>query len=352
MNDQERLAIPADIPLGRVVASRSGPVVMVAEAACEHQGSLDEARRMVDLARESGADVIKFQLHLPEREMLPGRIRFWAGGMDEILARVNLPPRAQEELMAHCERVGIQYLCTPFCAEAADILHAMGVPAFKIGSGELTNLPMLRHVARLGRPMIVSTGMAEWSEVARAVAALKEEGAAFMLTHCVSAYPPRDDQANLRLIPRLEREFGVLAGFSDHSTEDIFALAAVALGARLIEKHFTPDRARLGPDHHVSLEPAEFLALTRSVRRLEAALGEEKKIHPQEAEVRAWAHHSVVTVAPLEAGDILTREKLAVKRPGGGIPAWRLDEVIGRRAARRVPADQTLRWEDLEEPAG
>lgn len=338
-----------EIRFGRIVVSEESPVVIIAEAACEHQGNLSAAKRLAELAREAGADVVKFQLHLPDKEMIPGSVRFWAGSMDEVLARVNLPPEAQGELMLHCESIGIQYLCTPFCAEAADVLHALGAAAFKIGSGEMTNLPMLRHIARMGKPMIVSTGMATLAEIAETVSALREENAQFALMHCVSAYPPRYDQVNLRLIPHLAQSFDAIVGYSDHTTDMLTALGAVAVGARIIEKHFTPDRALKGPDHHVSLEPNEFRQMVDSIRKLEAALGEEKSIHPEEETVRSWAHHSVVSLVDIEAGQVITASNVGVKRPGWGIPARYLEDFYGRIALRNIPANSLLTWSDVSE---
>jgi N-acetylneuraminate synthase len=251
--------------------------------------------------------------------------------------------------MHYCDRVGIQYLCTPFCAKAADILDELGVPVFKTGSGEMTNIPMLRHIARKRKPMIVSTGMATIEEIEETVLALKEEGAEFILLHCTSAYPPSYDQINLRFIPRLKEMFGVMVGHSDHTPDIWTALGAVAMGAKVIEKHFTPDRSLKGPDHHVSLEPKEFHTMVEAIRKLEAALGSEKKVHPGEEEIRSWAHHSVVSLCEIPAGTVITSEMVGVKRPGWGIPAKHLGQFYGCVAKRDIPANSLLRWEDVEE---
>ena len=329
------------------VISEETPVVIIAEVACEHQGSLEAAKRLVELAKEAGADIVKFQLHLPAEEMIPGSVRFWAGSMDEVLAKVNLPTEQHVDLMRHCEAVGIQYLCTPFCAAAADLLDEMGVVAFKTGSGEMTNIPMLRHIARKGKPMVVSTGMATLEEIARTVAALKEEGAEFALMNCTSAYPPRYEEVSLGLIRRLAEMFDVPVGHSDHTAEIWVPIGAVVAGARIIEKHFTPDRSLKGPDHLVSLEPSEFRTMVDAIRKLERALGAEKKVHPGEEEVRRWAHHSVVSLRPIAAGTALTTELVGVKRPGWGVPARHLPEFVGRIARRDIPADTLLAWEDI-----
>jgi N-acetylneuraminate synthase len=337
-----------EIRFGNITLSEIGPVVIIAEAACEHQGSLIAAKQLVDLAKESGAGIVKFQMHLPDQEMIPDSIHFWAGSMDEVLDKVNLKPEDHVELIKYCKQVGIQYLCTPFCAPAADALASFGVDAFKIGSGELTNIPMQRHVARLGKPMIVSTGMATLDEIAETVAALKEEKATFMLTHCVSAYPPRYEQINLGMIRRLKEMFGVMVGYSDHTAEIWSTVGAVVAGARVIEKHFTPDHALKGPDHHISLEPREFRVMVDAIRKLEVALGAEKKVQPEEEPVRQWAHHSVVSVRDIVRGVRITPDMIGVKRPGWGVPAKHLPEFYGRTARKNIPANSLLKWEDVE----
>jgi N-acetylneuraminate synthase len=267
--------------------------------------------------------------------------------MDEVLERVNLSPKPHAELMRHCQRVGIQYLCTPFCAKAADVLEDLGVEAFKIGSGEMTNIPMLRHIARKGKPMLVSTGMATLEEIRETVKALKEEGAEFVLMNCTSAYPPRYEEVNLGFIPRLREMFGVLVGHSDHTPDMWTALGAVALGARVIEKHFTIDRRLNGPDCHISLEPAELKIMVEAIRKLEAALGAEKNVYPEEQVVREWAHHSVVSLCPIPAGTAILPEMIGVKRPGRGIPARHLESLYGRVATRDIAANAILQWADV-----
>jgi sialic acid synthase SpsE len=335
-----------ELALGNVIVGDGRRPVLIAEAACEHLGRLDLAKQLVDAAAEAGADVVKFQLHVPE-EMVAGSIQFWGGSMDDVLARYNLGPKDQERLMAYCGEVGIQYLCTPFSARAVEILDGLGVAAFKTGSGELTNIPMLRAIAATGKPVVVSTGMATMEEIDESVAVLREEGASFMLTHCTSAYPPGYDELNLGLIPVLRERYGVLVGYSDHTAEPWSTVAAVALGARLVEKHFTLDRDNRGPDWHVSLEPAELAQVAQAIAKVDLALGAEKRVQPGEEAVREWAHHSIVAARPIAAGEELTREALAVKRPGNGIPSKHLEELVGRRATRDLAQDQLLGWDDV-----
>lgn len=337
----------SELTFGRVTAGPDRPVVIIAEAACEHLGSFEVALRLVDAAKAAGADIVKFQHHLAE-EMIPGSIQFWAGSMDDVLAKLNLKLDEHVRLLRYCEEAGIQYLCTPFSAKAARELRSIGVSGFKTGSGEMTNIPMQREIAKMGLPMIVSTGMATIDEIDETVAALREEGASFALMNCTSAYPPRYEDINLNFIPKMRERYGVLVGHSDHTPDAWTTFAAVAVGARILEKHFTLDRSLRGPDHHVSLEPPAFAEMVRGVRSIEAALGSEKHVHDGEREVRDWAHHSIVTVAPIRKGATLTRETIGVKRPGRGIPAKHLGELVGRRAARDLAADVLLRWEDVD----
>ncbi len=283
--------------------------------------------------------------------MLPRSIGFWAGSMDEVLERVNLPPEAHVELMQYCDQVGIQYLCTPFCAKAADVLEELGVQAFKVGSGEMTNIPMIRHIARKGKPMLVSTGMATLEEIRETVEVLKGGGVELVLMNCTSAYPPRYDEVSLGFIPRMREMFDVLIGHSDHTTDIWVPLGAVALGARVIEKHFTSDHSLKGPDHFISLDPVEFQHMVEGIRHLEGALGTDKRVTSSEEEVRRWAHHSVVSLRDIPAGTVISPVMVGVKRPGWGIPAKRLEEIFGRVAARNIRANSLLQWEDLSDHA-
>lgn len=344
-------AAAAPLRIGRVTVAQDRPCVILAEAACEHRGRLETAKRLARAAKAAGADIVKFQLHLPEQEMLPNSIRFWAGSMDDILEQVNLSVEDHRQLMRYCERIGIQYLCTAYCAAGVDVLHRLGVPAFKIGSGEMANLPMIRHVAGLsastGKPMIVSTGMSTMEEVAETVRVLKAQRAHFMLLNCTSEYPPKYEHLHLGFLQVLRARFGVLAGHSDHSPDNYSSFAAVALGAKMIEKHFTLAQKDRGPDWHVSLEPQGVKDLVDGVRRIEAALGAEKRLYPEERPVRRWAHHSVVSVQDIPRGSRMTSTMLGVKRPGYGIPAKYLETVCGRMARRAIPANTLIRWVDL-----
>jgi len=343
-----------ELSFGEVTVGVDKPAVVIAELACEHRGNMDEAKRLIRAAKDAGADIAKFQLHVPEAEMVADHpdMKFWAGSMDEVLKEVNFGTKAEHgELKTYCEEVGIQYLCTPFCIAAADILEEVGVVGYKIGSGELTNLPMLRHIARYGKPMILSTGMSVIKEIEDAVKVLTEENVPFMLLHCLSEYPASYEHMNLGLIQELSEKFGVMTGFSDHSTEVYADVAAVALGARVIEKHFTI-RDLQGPDDIVSLDPEQFAEMVRAIRNIEAALGDTREVSSKEAETRSWAHHSIVAAQDIAEGEKLTNENLTVKRPGGGIPAAHFDplygDIVGKKATRFLQKDTLLSWDDLK----
>ncbi len=337
---------------GRPIGEDHPPYV-IAEACINHEGRIDIAREMVFHARAAGCDAIKFQMHVLDDEML--REAPQSANFDEplydTLARTNLSVEEHIELRDLCRSIGIDYLCTPFSKASADLLEEkLGVAVYKVGSGECTNHPLQRHIAAKGKPMIVSTGMTELSEVDETVAVLKDAGAAFVLTHCVSAYPCPYDRVNLGVIPMYRERYGVPVGLSDHSIGIYTSLGAVALGACLIEKHFSLDRTQPGPDHKSSIEPHELRELVRGCRAVWEARGETREIFPEEREIVSWARESVVSVAPIPAGATITAEMVTVKRPSpgkGAIAAKHLDEVIGRTAAADIAADRQLLWRDL-----
>jgi sialic acid synthase SpsE len=268
----------------------------------------------------------------------------------QMLRRLELSPAAHRELKAHAHGRGLMFLSTPFDEASADLLDALGVPAIKVGSGELTNLPFLEHVARKGRPVILSTGMSSLDEVRAAVTAVRETGNHdLILLHCVSEYPARAGDANVRAMLTLADVFHTPVGYSDHTPGLEVALAAVALGASVIEKHFTLDRALPGPDHRASLEPAQLTELVRGIRVVEQALGDGVKA-PTAGELvnRAVARRSLAAAVDLPAGAALTRESLCALRPATGISPASLRAVIGRTLTRPRRAGELIAWSDLE----
>ncbi len=335
----------------RLVGPQHTPFV-IAEACVNHNGDFKVAEQMVYSAHAMGADCIKFQMHVPENEMLrevPNSDNFDEPLWD-ILEKTELTLDQHKQLKKLCEQIGIMYACTPFSRDASDILEKVGVDFYKIGSGEMTNLPLMEHVARKKKPMIVSTGMCEMNEIQETVDLIKSIGTPLILTHCVSAYPAPYERVNLDLIPIYQNKFQCPIGLSDHTRGIYTVLGAVALGACVLEKHFTFDRMQKGPDHPVSIEPYELGELSKGARAIFLARGTERKIFPEEQEIVAWARESVVTECFIKAGTTIGEKMVWVKRPGpsnGAIPAKFLKQVIGKRALRDIAPDSQVKWDDL-----
>ncbi|MCB2226168.1 MAG: N-acetylneuraminate synthase family protein [Desulfarculaceae bacterium] len=335
---------------GRKIGPEHPPLVM-AEAGINHEGEFDKAIALVDAAKEAGAEVIKFQCHITEAEMIPtdmtpGEIsseKLW-----DIIKRCELSADEERRVQAYCGEKGILYLSTPFSREAADRLESMGVPAYKIGSGECNNLPLLKHIASFGKPMILSTGMNDLESVRRSVAVIQAAGAPLMLMHCTSLYPTPYDKVRLGAIPQMIDSFGLPVGFSDHSLGIWACLGAVALGACVLEKHFTISREWPGPDTGLSIEPRELADLVTGSRAVWQAAGGGKGILSEEQPVIDFAYASVVTIAPVKAGEEFSHANTWVKRPGTGpILAPELERVLGKRATRDLAVDQQIAPEDV-----
>jgi N-acetylneuraminate synthase len=328
------------------------PPLVVPEVGINHNGSIDLALGLVEAAHAAGARCVKFQCHIVQHEMIrtdmkPGKISdetLW-----DIIERCSLSEAEERQIQRACETRGMLYLSTPFSREAADRLNEMGVPAFKIGSGEVTNLPLLDHIARFGKPILLSSGMTRLAELDRSVALLRSHDIPLVLLHCVSMYPTPYEQLHLRAIVRLRERYGVPVGLSDHSANVHTAIAAVALGAVVLEKHFTLDRSLPGADQKMSIEPAELGRLVQGAAAVHAAMKEDEDvILPEEMPVMEFARESVVAIRPIPAGEVLSLANLWVKRPGtGGIPAHELPRVLGRRAVRDLAYDHQLAESDL-----
>lgn len=333
------------------------PVFVIAEAGVNHNGDIELAMRLVDAAHASGADAVKFQTFRADRLATPAAEKApyqRAAGLPgepqlDMLRRLELSDEAHRQLMDHCQQRGILFLSSPFDEESVDRLDALDVPLFKIPSGELTNLALLRHVARTSKPVVLSTGMSTLGEVGRAVEVLREGGVTELaLLHCVSAYPADPADANLRAMLALASAFRVPVGYSDHTEGIEVSLAAVALGACIIEKHLTLDRALPGPDQAASAEPSQMQALVRGIRIVERALGHgRKEPAAAEAEVAAAARKSLVAAKAIAAGTMLTEEMLTARRPGTGLPPTALTEIIGRRAVVSIPEGTLIGFEML-----
>lgn len=341
---------------GRTIGAQA-PCFIIAEAGVNHNGSLARALDLVDVAARAGADAVKFQTFDADRLALRDAPKAayqidpadGAESQHAMLKRLELRAADYRALADRCRARGVLFLSTPFDEDSADLLDALGIAAFKTPSGELTNLGLLRHIARKGKPLIVSTGMATLSEVEAAVDAVEAAGARELaLLHCVSNYPAAPDDVNLRAIETLARAFGVPAGYSDHTAGLAIAFAAVALGACILEKHFTTDRGLPGPDHAASLEPDELAQLVCGIRAIEAARGDgRKRPAAGEAATAAVARKSLVSARDIAGGERLADGDLAVSRPGTGLaPALRA-AVLGRSARTAIPAGTLLTLEML-----
>lgn len=331
------------------------PCFIIAEAGVNHNGSLALAHELVDIAADAGADAIKFQTFTTERLATASAeqadYQRTNTGKEEsqfdMLKRLELSREDHVALMEHCERQSILFLSTPFDEQSADLLASLGVPAFKTPSGELTNLNYLSYISTLGKPMIVSTGMATLGEVEQAVTAIQAAGdPPLAILHCVSDYPASPIDVNLRAIRTLADNFLVPVGYSDHTLGMAVTFAAVALGAKVIEKHFTTDRHLEGPDHRASLEPSELRNLVHGIREVEQSLGDGRK-RPATSEfaTRIVARKSVTTTRELRPGAVITADDLTLKRPGDGIEPLHRHMLIGRTLRNAVAADTTLQWE-------
>lgn len=332
-------------------------IFIIAEAGVNHNGSLDLARQLVDAAKSSGADAVKFQtfradlLATRSAHKAPYQERTTASteSQFDMLKRLELDASAHFALIDHCHKVGIQFLSSPFDMASADLLAEMDVPLFKVPSGEITNLPFLRHIASKKRAVILSTGMSTLGEVEEAVQVITTSGAPKLtLLHCVTEYPAPYAEVNLRAMETLRAAFGLSVGYSDHTPGTEIAIAAAALGAEVIEKHFTLDRSLSGPDHKASLEPAELQKMVESIRHVEAAMGTGIKLPaPCEASNISVARKSLVAARALPAGHKLTGEDLEIKRPGNGLAPKLLPVLIGRTLRAEVVKDELIRWEHL-----
>jgi N,N'-diacetyllegionaminate synthase len=330
------------------------PVFIIAEAGVNHNGSVEQALRLADAARASGADAVKFQTFRAEllatraapKAAYQERAQTAPESQFEMLKRLELDAEAHRRILGHCRRIGIQFLSSPFDPASADLLDALGVPLFKVPSGEITNHPFLRHLAGKGRPLIVSTGMSTLAEVAEAVQVLREaRPVPVTLLHCVTEYPAPYAEINLRAMETLRSAFGLPVGYSDHTQGVEIAVAAVALGAVVIEKHFTLDRALPGPDHAASLEPPELRQMVDAIRHVEAAIGDGVKAPaPCEVPNMVVARKSVVAARALPAGHHLIAADLDIKRPGSGLASKHLPALIGRVLRTAVARDEVITW--------
>ena len=329
-------------------------VVIIAEAGVNHNGSLDLARQLVDVAAAAGADYVKFQTFIAEQNISRTAQKAAyqvdttgaAESQLEMVKKLELSRADHLELIAYCRERGIKFSSTAFDTASVEMLDEFNLDFSKVPSGELTNLPYLRHVAGLGLPVMLSTGMATLGEVEAAIAALEQAGCtrgAITVLHCTTEYPAPMAEVNLRAMTAMRVAFGVCVGYSDHTAGLEVPVAAVALGATVIEKHLTLDRTRPGPDHAASLEPLEFGQMVRAIRNVECALGDGiKRPTISECGNQAIARRSIVAAQPIRAGETFGAHNLTVKRPGTGLSPMLWDAVVGRVASRDFATDDAV----------
>jgi len=328
--------------------------LIIAEAGVNHNGNLELARKLIDVAAEAGADFVKFQTFSADRQVT--RVAKKAGyqtqttdkneSQYEMLRRLELSTEMHNELITHCAERNIGFLSTGFDIESIDLLVELGLNRFKIPSGEITNLPYLRHIGRLGKAVIMSTGMATMSEIKAAMDVLEQAGtprASITVLHCTTEYPTHMADVNLHAMQSIQAAFDVAVGYSDHTSGIGVAVAAVALGASIIEKHFTLDRNLRGPDHKASLEPDELKALVTAIRNIELAMGDGiKRPSSSEDKNKPFVRKSLVASRSIGSGELFTDENITAKRPGSGVSPMRLDQVLGQVAQKNYEKDELI----------
>ena len=331
------------------------PTLIIAEAGVNHNGSIDRAKKMIDVAAEAGADFVKFQTFransLVTKQADKAEYQKGLPGTNEtqfeMIKKLELDKKAHEKLIVCCKQKGIKFLSTAFDHGSIELLAKLDITLFKIPSGEITNLPYLRHIGGMGKPIILSTGMSTLDEVHGALNILLEAGAKkdnITILHCNTEYPTPMEDVNLKAMLTIRDELGVKVGYSDHTLGVEIPIAAVALGATVIEKHFTLDRNLPGPDHAASLEPEELKSMVKAIRNIERALGDGIK-QPSESEIKniPIVRKSIVASIKIRKGEFFSRKNLTVKRPGTGISPMEWDEVMGKVSIQDFNCDELIK---------
>ena len=340
-----------EIKINDQIIGQKHDVFVIAEAGINHNGSYKIARKMVEAAKKAGANCIKFQTHIAEKEMIysnikPGNIS--KKSLWNIIKSCELTEKEEKQIKNYCNSLKILFLSTPFSIEAVDRLEKLKIPAYKIGSGELTNLPFLHHIAKKHKPVILSTGMSTINEIRQAVNLFKSYRIPLILLQTTSSYPSSYSDINLGVLEKYEKLFHVPVGISDHSPGIYIPLGAIAKGACVVEKHFTLDKKMPGPDQKLSLEPRELQDLINGCNAVKMALGTTKKILQCEKPILKFARESVVAIRDIKKSEAFSDENISTKRPGtGSIPANKFYKVLGKKARRNIMYDKQLSWNDV-----
>ena len=327
------------------------PPLVIAEIGINHEGDIGKALQMVDDAYAAGCECVKFQSHVIEDEMIPNEVI--PGNANEsiwdIMERCALSESEERQLKQYVESKNMLFLSTPFSRAAADRLHAMDVDAYKVGSGECNNYPLIEHIAGFGKPIILSTGMNDIASVRPAVEIFRPHSVPYALLHCTSMYPTPYEKVRLGAISQLQTEFpDAIIGLSDHTLTNFTSMAAVALGASILERHFTSDKSWPGPDINISMNPAELAELITGSRAIHLALGGTKEILTEEQPTIDFAYACVVAICDIPAGSTLSKDNIWVKRPGTGeILAAEFPRLLGKCSTRMIPKNTQLRWDDI-----
>lgn len=339
------------VELGKRRIGAGEPCYLIAEIGSNFDGDLERAKQLATLAAQAGADAAKFQSFLPEKIIRPegfenpeGFQESWDKPVRDVYADAAFPREWHAELQGHCASLGIDFFSSPYDADAVELLDSLDVPAHKVGSGEIDNSAFLELVARSGRPVLLGCGAAALAEIARAVEVLRGAGCAqLVLLQCVTNYPSTFESADIRAMVQLANAFQVPVGYSDHTPGDVVPLGAVALGACVIEKHFTDDTSRVGPDHSFAMDVVSFRSMADNIRRLELALGNgQKAVAPEEERTRVFQRRGLWSVRPLHAGERLTSADVDVLRPAHGLPPDALPTLLGLEVRVDVPAGTAL----------
>lgn len=341
-----------------MVVSASQPTFIIAEAGVNHNGDIDMALRLVDAAADAGADAVKFQTFSAEKLTRRGAAKAvyqqkstGDGDQFDMLKALEMSTDMHERVLERCHQRGIEFMSTAFDEDSFDYLVSLGIKRVKVPSGEVTNHPFLRHMAKAKLPMVLSTGMADLHEVRDAVAVIRttKNGCDLAVLHCTSNYPASPADVNLSAMNTIRDALGVVVGYSDHTLGITVSVAAVAMGANVIEKHFTLDKTLPGPDHGASLDPQELRTMVEAIRTVEAARGDGVKAPTaSELPVRELVRRSVTTLRNIAAGTLIGSADITLLRPGTGIQPADLENVPGKRARRDIAAGETLQWSDIE----
>ena len=345
------------VKIGNMLIGDAEPCFIIAEAGVNHNGSIELAKKLIDVAIKAEVDAVKFQTFRAEDVVVKSAKKAeyqkettGDGSQYEMIKKLELTEHDFKELADYAKRKGILFLSSPFDKESVNILDEINVPSFKIASGEITNFSLLKHIAKKEKPIILSTGMSTLGEVEEALNVIRSEGAKdIILLHCVSNYPAKIEDVNLRAMETLKNVFKIPVGFSDHTLGITASIAAVALGACVIEKHFTLDRNLSGPDHRASLEPDELKEMVKTIKDVENALGDGiKRPTTNEGEIKKIVRRSVIAKVDILEGTVITEDMLDVKRPGTGIEPKYFDFIVGMRAKKDIKKSDIVTWKMIE----